>query len=225
MKSKVLLVFILSLFILACKKDKDVPKAYLGDNYAGMNIGQYIVYDVDSIVYDDFFNPVKIDTFQFKIKEVIEDYYTDAGGRQGYKMVRYKKETDTTDWVLRDVWHCYLSRTTFEQIEENERFIKLIFPVRDGKTWNGNSMNNLSAWEYEYTNVHAAESYSPYSFDSVLTVTQIDDENLIEKKLSIEKYATNVGMVYKKYQMLNTEINGTIKSGVDYTMTISSYGN
>lgn len=222
-------LFLLVVILISCKKDEDTTVPYVGYNYAAIESGRYVIYDVDSIFYDDFFSTV--DTFYFEIKEVIGDKYIDLEGEEAYELLRYKKTTDTTGWVLQDAWSIKLTATTLEEVEENVRYVKLVFPVKDNnKQWNGNSMNNLGGWDYEYTAVHQSETLAGLALDSVLTVLQRDETNLIEDQFYEEKYATNVGMVYKRILDVKKDFNSStgnweITSGLDYTMVVSSYGN
>ena len=71
------------------------------------------------------------------------------------------------------------------------------------------------------------------SFDSTLLVTQLADSNLIEKKISVEMYAKNVGMIYKHFASVkdndavidfSKSFNERIDSGFDYYYRIHSYG-
>jgi len=66
------LYFVLACIAIAsCKKDETVPD--LGYGYYPAAIGTYVVYDVDSFVYNDFTH--KIDTFQFQVKEIIDSSF------------------------------------------------------------------------------------------------------------------------------------------------------
>jgi len=57
-------------------------------------------------------------------------------------------------------------------------------------------------------------------FDSTLTVLQNDYTTIISRDYSVEVYARNTGLIYKKYINLQKEVTGVIKSGIDYTLTI-----
>ncbi len=214
---------ILTLLILtySCKKDSDDYVAPdIGHGYAGLAVGKYVIYDVDSLFYDD--NNVTIDTTIFQIKEVVDSKYIDLEGEEAFKIARYRK--DSTQWVLIDIWNSKITQTNFQKDEENVRFVKLIFPVREGNTWNGNAMNNLSNWQYEYTTVDLPESIGGNPLSNVLTVIQYEDLNLITQELFQEKYAKGVGMVYKKSMDLTRGNLSAPWGGYDVTMTLSSYG-
>lgn len=218
----------LALFILSCKKE-NVELSPLGYNYAGIGLGNYVIYDVDSIAYDDFFDPVRVDTFRYQLKEVIASDYTDLEGEQAYRIERFKRSSDTLDWVISDVWTSKLTATTYEKVEEDQRIVKLVFPVKDGKSWDGNSMNNASEREFEYSSVHETETYGNLVLDSVLKVSQHENINLIDEEFFEEHFAANVGMVYRKNIDIVKKLNSVSQtyersSGYDLTLTVSSYG-
>ena len=220
----VLIIGVLALF--SCKKDKQTPLDF-GLDYRPLEVGQYVVYQADSIIYDDFYNPVKIDTFSYFLKEKLVKTFTDASGNKAYELYRYKKNSDTTDWVISDVWFCYIEDDKrFVQDEENIKYVKLIFPPKKNKKWDGNAQNTLNKQEYKYESVHQTESINNLSFDSVITVNQTDYENnLIYEKEYIEKYAKHIGMVYKRVYDVKKDIyTQEILSGVDYQLNVIAYG-
>ena len=228
MRSLFYLLFLVCIFFFSCSKKEEVIPTDLGYDYAGLEVGKYVVYNVDSFYYDNFTET--IDTSYFKIKEVVDSKFTDLEGDEAFKIIRYRKENDTTAWELIDVWNSKITSTNFQKVEENIRFVKLIFPVKKNKTWNGNSMNNMASMEYEYTAVDNAEVIGGNNLNGVLTVLQYEFNPLIEENLFEEKYAKGVGLVYKKSVAIKNTYNNSLglwerSLGYDVTMTISSYGN
>ncbi len=220
----ILIVAFLSFW--GCRKDTSSP-VDLGFAYRPLTVGHYVVYQADSIVYDDFFTPVKIDTFRFKIKEKITKTFIDASGNTAYQLYRYKKTSDTTDWFVADVWFCYLeANKRLVQQEEDVKYVKLIFPPKKNEKWDGNAQNTLAAQEYIYEQVHYSDKINGITFDSLVTVNQTDyQNNLIYEKEYIEKYAKKVGMVYKRVYDVKKDISTQeILSGIDYTLKVESYG-
>jgi hypothetical protein len=222
------LILVLTVFLFSCSKEKEeYVEPYLGHDYAGLEVGKYVIYDVDSFFYDDFNG--MIDSSFYQIKEVVDAEFTDLEGDEAFKIIRYRKESDTTGWVLIDVWQSKLITTNFQKVEENVRFVKLIFPINVNDTWNGNILNNEGEQTYTYTAVNQSENIGGNALSSVLTVLQFEEINLIEEKVFEEKYAKGIGMVYKKSVDLTKEYNSSTGEferslGLDVTMTLSSYG-
>jgi len=224
---KIWILFICLLVVISsCKKDRDDVVPNLGYSYAGLDLGSYIVYDVDSHHYNKPFN---IDTIvQFQVKEVVDSRYVDLEGEEAFKVIRYKKEKDSTNWVLQDVWNAKLTTTNYQKDEENIRYIKLIFPIRDNKSWDGNTLNNNDEWEYEYESINQQEKIGSYSLDSVLTVLQFEDINLVQERVFEEKFAAGIGLVSKKSVDITNAFNSSSglwerDIGEEVVMTLSAY--
>ena len=151
---RVVAIFILLITILlfSCTDDKETIVPNLGYNYAGIEEGKFVIYDVVSIFYDDFNGT--IDTSVFQIREEINAQFIDLEGEESFIIHRSMRENSDFDWVLTDSWSAKLTGTTLEKAEDNVRFVKMIFPLSGNKTWNGNSMNNLGEMDYEYNSIH-----------------------------------------------------------------------
>mgnify|MGYP001577640639 CR=1 FL=1 len=198
----------------------------LGYNYFPADIGVWVVYDVDSIVYNDFTDSVE--TYNYQIKEIVESAFIDGEGRETRRLERYIRLTDTLPWSINDVWFANRTASRAEKVEENVRFIKLIFPVKNGALWNGNAANTLGNRDYQYVETNVSMAVGGILFDSVLTVLQRDEDLGIVKDYFLEKYAKNAGMVYKVAIHLEQDVVDPSwkdpQKGYDLKMTVKSYG-
>ena len=219
----------LFLFLFSCKKT-DAPQnvALLkGVNYFPLEVGKYITYEVDSIIYRIQSGSECIfvsDTSHSFLKEIIVDEYVDNEGAINFVVERFKKKLATDSWKIDDVWYTKKTETQVERVEEDLRFIKMIFPVREGENWKGNAFIYVDTivvgndnmvfygfWsnDYKYESVDVKEEIGTYTFDSVMTVVQSDASDFkINYRNSIEKYARNVGLVYKEMQILDRQCCG-----------------
>jgi hypothetical protein len=250
-KTVSIFVALVAICLYSCKKDPGVPFD-MGYNYFPDQVGKYVVYNVDSIYYNSFYSPSRKDTFKFQIKEKIESIFTDNEGRPAMRLERYVKYYDKNvpysemEWQLRDVWMQNRTVKNAEKIEENVRYLKLIFPLNKDVTWNGNAYNTEPEERYKYNFIDLPRTIGNIHFDSVLQVDQHNETNLIISKIYEEKYARNVGMIYKRVVNVdsqyptswnsnpfisdslaifyNTDILKRASSGYQYTMTITTYG-
>ena len=212
------IVAIAAVFTLsACKKQTANPPD-LGFNYYPAEAGSWIVYDVDSIAHND--NNNTIDTFRFQLRETIESVFEDDEGRESLRIERYRRADSSHPWVLGDVWYSTRTLTGLEQVEENQRYLKLKFPPGAGDRWDGNAFNDQQRQDYEYTEVDMAATVNGNSFDSTLYVKQIDETNLIEIRFANERYARGVGMIFKEY----TDLDLQTGAGTEVTMQVHSWG-
>jgi hypothetical protein len=222
-KGYLLLIFYsAAMYFSSCKEDAVIAPEIAYTQYFPDKVGSYILYNCDSIVYDDFNGT--IDTFRFQIKEYYESEFTDNSGRKAIRIER-KKRDDTTSWFIKDVWYLAKTAKQVEKVEEDVRYIKLNFPVKSGKVWNVNALNSLGEQEVEYQEVHKPFSTGVLNFDSTLTVVNTDPVNLISEKRNTEVFAINVGMVYKRYVDVDYVIpTPEIKKGVVFTMSAIEIG-
>jgi hypothetical protein len=226
---KIIFVFsLLGMFLYACKKDSpEVVHVDFGYNYLPEEAGRYIIYEVDSISYDDVSHPP--DTTRYLLKEVIDTIFIDNTGKPAMRIERYYKfHNDTVPysvlpWTGPRVWFANKSSTDFQKVEENVRYLKLVFPAKEGKQWNGNIYNTLGEKDYEIISADKNEVINSISFDSVLTVKQFEQINFIEYRYESEKYARNVGLVYKERDSIY-DGGGQDTIGYTYRQKIISYG-
>ena len=195
------LLLTLCILLFACKKDKTITAVDVGYDYFPIEIGHWIEYEVDSIVYNDFTGT--IDSSHYYIKEVFESEFIDNENRPTIRIERYFKSHDTLDYVLKDVWFANRTSTTAEKVEENKRIIKLAFPVRNNNLWDANAFNFEEELIMEYDNIHEAYSINSFSFDSCVTAQHYETTTLISEAYQYEIFAKNIGMIKKKY--LNIE--------------------
>lgn len=233
-KYQVVFLFIMLAIIaifFACKKDNKINAVDIGYNYFPNQVGKFIVYDVDSFYYNDF--TLTIDTFHFQVKEKVAAIFFDNENRPTERLERFYRKNSLLDWVLQDVWVANLTTRTAEKVEENERFVKLTFPLSLNTKWDGNRFNTLGSQEYQLTALNEPKNIGIINFDSTLTVLQMADSNLLEKNFAVEIYAKNIGLIYKKYTVISDKdsvINFTIplnkraNSGVDYTYKVNNFG-
>lgn len=218
-RNSFLLLFLFFSFFSSCKKDTPLTsEPDLGFDYFPLETGSWIIYDVDSVVHDDYLDSVI--SFSFQIMETVESKYTDFSGKEVFRIERYKRAGSSSPWIISDVWAAHINASRAERFEENTWYVKLIFPVRDAARWNGNAFNSMDEDEYEYTEVDVPGLVNGHQFDSTLTVLQEDDLNVISKLFSEEKYARNIGMVYRQYINLDLQKD----AGLEMTMKINSYG-
>jgi hypothetical protein len=244
---RILCLFLfLGFALFSCKKDASVGD--MGYNYFPTDVGKYVIYDVDSTFYDGFFSPVKAVNFKFQLKEKIESVFNDNQGRPTMRLERYVKYYDSLvpysaqPWILRDVWMANRNTTNAERVEENVRFVRLIFPVRKNKIWNANVQNTNNERDFNYEYCDVPETMGNINFTQVLQ-TLYDDGGAIltSREYRSEKYAKDVGLIFRQEIVVESQpkagatstelqvffakpIMQRITSGYKYTMTIHSYG-
>jgi len=150
----------------------------------------------------------------------VTDSFPDNEGRLVYRIERFERKDDTEEWRVNDVWTAAVTDRQAERIEENLRFIKMVFPVSDNTNpWDGNkyidenlvisvageSIFIFKNWLYEYREIGVPFEVNGLNFDDVVTVYQADEENFIELRSSYERYARGVGLIEREILILDTQ--------------------
>ena len=190
------LFFIAILIFTGCKKENELkPVDYLY-SYFPLIKGHELIYNVVDIVIDKDIN--QFDTVIYQLKERIDSMFIDNSGNAAWRLERYKRDDSTASWVISDVWMAQIANNRAQQVEENQRYVKIIFPPEIGDTWNGNIYTTLESQEYKVTGLNSPLSLNNFYFDSVLTVTTENTETMINKYYSFNQYANHSGLINKQ---------------------------
>lgn len=212
------LFFITGLFLillLACKRETETIDLDLGRAYFPLQMGRAWEYEVDSIV----FSTSATDSSRTLQRDVIVESFTDANGDTIYRVERYERLSPDQDWQIRKVLSLSANNRQAIRTEDNLRFIKLVFPFREGTTWDGNlhidkSLRIILAgevlevfkdWSYKISSKGQPYSNGVLSFDDAVVASHADSETLIEYRYVQEAYARDVGLVFQEQRILDTQ--------------------
>lgn len=216
------LLLFFSLFINACRErqtEEREPLAAEQYAYFPLEIGKYIVYQVDSIIYDFAPGGITRDSTRTLVREVVSDTLRDQTGQLLFTIERHERMSDAEPWRLKSINTAARTATQAIRTEDNFRFLKLVFPLSRRSVWDGNiwidknreieiageRMRPFINWRYEVDSIDVQAMAGPFVFDSTLLVTEADDTNIIERRLSRVRYAKNVGMVWREQWILDSQ--------------------
>lgn len=187
-----------------------------GYEYYPLGIGYEWIYEVDSAVYINQGGDIRASTSQ--VREVITD--TTRSANLQYIIQQSTRPTADDSWFITDVYTAEIAEDQAFRTEDNRRFIKMVFPVREGRTWDGNihfddrvnidiAGETLRLYEdWEYTMSLSDTTVSSQSYAEALKIRHIDRETGISKTESFEYYAKDVGLIYRRLVALeNQDIN------------------
>lgn len=196
----------------------------MGYDYLPMEVGATYIYKVDSISWDDFHTPVKVDTKRYQVKKVVEETMVHALYDKAYRVERFVKMHDTLPWRIHKTYVVAPLKTRVLRLWGNQETIQLVFPVRLGKSWDANAYNSGEPVEYRYESVGEPKIVSDKTYDSTLEVLQEEFQSLITDNLRYEVYAKHTGLIYRKDRRKELDINsGEVTKGYDYTMKLIDY--
>ncbi|MEO6833719.1 MAG: hypothetical protein ABI378_13910 [Chitinophagaceae bacterium] len=206
----------LTLFFASCKKESDNPERYYSQatrGYYPLQLGRYVVYDVDSTVWNDFDCSKKESHLQMRY--MVADTFTDAQGRPSLRINVDQRVADTGLWTVSTVFYATPTPTGLEVVMNNLRQTKLIFPAQNNATWLGNSAIDVNepqnqfyiGWIYQYTGLVQPYNNGRVTFANTVSVKEQDytlnDPDTLpsayaERTYAREVYGYDVGMVYRE---------------------------
>lgn len=208
----------------------------LGLDYYPTSVGRYVVYDVDSTIYNSLSQDTVIS--KYRIKEKITETFTDNEGKEALRLERFIKKYnpakpyDSIAWTIKEVWMINANTKSIQIVEGNVRFTKLIFPIQQGASWDGNAKNTIGEWMYTYEYIDKQENIGSQQVDKVLNVKQKNYRTLISYQNYNEKYAKGIGLVYREITdilsnnvIANVPVENRIEDGLIYKQTLVTYGN
>ena len=175
------------LILAACKKETaTLPVSPVGD-YFPLEIGKYITYDLDSTVFTNFNQTLTVRHYQAQYR--VEDSTTDNPGNTGFVINRYLRSDSTKPWEIDNVFTAFPASKSIEYVQDNLRFIKLMGPVTNGFSWQGNSYLAydpyrdyvfanpafMEDWNYTYENVNQPMTINSKDFENTITVFEVAD--------------------------------------------------
>ncbi len=188
-------------FFHGCETDRELADpAPMHKDYIHLDSGMTFIYEADSFYYDNFNNT--IDTYEYTVGEQVVK-------RLDSNQFMMKREVRGNGEGVKERSNLFTAKITqnqYQVLNDNQRIIKLTFPVREKKSWDGNAFNREEARDFYYKNVHQRFKTNYLTFDSTTTVVELDAGNLIEQERKKVVYAKGIGKVYK--ERLNLRFKG-----------------
>ena len=170
-------------------------------DYFPLEQGHSVIYDVDTVQYSPLYFTGK-DTFYWEVRETIIDSYKDLEGRTVYKFERSQRKPGETTFRPKLIGIRLIDGTRAEQMENNLRFIPLVFPPTEGVTWDGNAFLNTDDslayyqdWSYTVLRTDTPATINGLQFDATTRVQEVEQEDLLSYRNSEAVYARGAGLV------------------------------
>lgn len=220
--NKTPLPFLLVALFIACSEDEEPTIHKIeGYRYFPLQLQQERVYQVDSILYDDFSGTV--DTLSFQRRELIKDQFVDDSKRTVFITEVSFRTNDSMEWrVQKDFTQLRMDRRA-EVMVDDLTIVPLIFPFSVGESWDGNAFNTKEEQHFQYRDLYQSFEINDLIFDSAITVGQIDRETLIDRYYREEKYAAGIGLIFRKDIAVETELDGEIRNGYEATISLLEF--
>jgi hypothetical protein len=221
MMSRYLIVVSLILAIVACNVDPVVqPGVDNSEDYFPLEVGRYIEYQIDSIVFDDAPGGNTKDTVTFQVREEIVTYNVSVSGDTLYYIHRFRRNLPSLPWVLTDVWTAHYDENNALRTEENLTFRKMTMPLYKGLKWTATAYinpqtsvqigtENLEPYEYWESSVESIDDSAHvgafvFPTGQVMQVIQTDSDDDLMKRYVHETYARGIGLVSRTDTILDS---------------------
>ena len=203
--------------LFSCKKDQIPGYANAADYYPLQN-GRVWFYRLDSTIISPFGTELIVHSYH--LKDSVGTSFFDNDGRTSWPVYRFITDTlETTPWQNISTYYITPTQNDVEVVDDNNlRFIKLVSPVTEGKSWMGNSyidtrsattpFQYLDGWDYMYDSVNMPYTTFAGTFDSSVVVHQQDETSpegdfdpqyYQQRNFSVEVYVHNTGLIYKNF--------------------------
>ncbi|HTL09370.1 MAG TPA: hypothetical protein VL307_13965 [Chitinophagaceae bacterium] len=208
------LVALFSLLLIRCNSKNNIVSGKISD-YTNLAVGKFIIYKLDSTVTLPF--GTGFTTNSYTVKDSVEAMLTDNLNRPAYRVVRYIWDPAAKVWNNSNAFMAIQTADRFEYIENNMRQLRMVSPIVDNFSWNGNSGiaeppfhfstndNEYLFWVFSYANTGLPFTVGNQTFDTTVTVVQYDSNNnkpfnaigLSTYSRSYEVYAKGVGKIFQ----------------------------
>ena len=208
--------FWILLFGVGCDEEPFDPLPD-GRDYYPLEIGSVLEYRYDSIIFDDFQGGNRMDTFSGFIREEVVDTVA-IGGSTEFVIQRSIRRSTDQPWTNVATLSQHTDQAFAYRQESNLRLIKMRFPLRATSAWDPTALIDpgtevtvgtetiemFSNWSGEVTGLGQEEEIGDFAFDEVMTCLQADDDNEIERRYVVEKYARGIGLVFRVDTILDS---------------------
>jgi hypothetical protein len=192
-----LLIFsVFALLLLeSCRREEPAPDIN-GAAYFPYRPGEERIYRVDSFLHSSL-----ADSVEYRYRLMKEKVVSDEADLQGVMVNRIER------WFSSDSGRTYFfhSLATCSRradhawwMEENRTWVKLSFPVRQNRSWDGNAYNAGGIRDFRYTRIRGAFNNGVQTFPATIEVQIQADSSFINRYIEKEVYAEDLGMVYRE---------------------------
>lgn len=208
--------------LLSCRpSETDEITIDFGYDYYPLAIGKSWIYQVDSVIYRPGLQAIVKDSSTSFLREIVTDTTTDLGGELLYIIERYRRSSEKDVWEISKVFTRSKTERRALQTEDNLRFVKLAFPLTQGASWDGNAFLDAQRlfsvggefiqlfknWQYIATQTGAQDTIGGVIYSDVSSVRQADLDVATDYRFAREKYARDVGLVFREWFIADSQCN------------------
>ena len=196
--------FFLFLFaLLACESHEGAP-VRTGEEFVPIQVGAWWEYSMTETTI----SPVtgQVNTISDLRVEVLDSI--PGSDETTFVLGRWTRDQGAASWTAAETWSVRQGKFRWVVQEGNTPFVKLAFPLIEGKTWDGNMLNSLGGPD-TCNGTDACDSYKvtglqkPFEITGTVSYTDTvtieesnEDDPIVGKNIQRTIYAKGVGLVY-----------------------------
>ena len=211
---------------MACPSTTEDFDLDFGYDYYPIDEGFFWEYQIDSVVYRDL-GATRDSTTSFIIEEIVERFI-DQTNDTIFRIERTFRNYLQSIGIPVDQWATSRGESFMTRTEENLKFIKMIYPVEVDESWEGNAFIDENTtivvggemlelfidFDYKVISINDQEEINGQVYTDVLTIQNADNfdpelpsetQNKLNRRLIIEKYARDIGLIYRRHLIVDTQ--------------------
>ena len=222
MRKLLLLPFLYTLFVAgACDTEPIAPIDTSADQaFFPLELNQPLFYELDSIVVFNTTGGIVYDTTRAEVRETLVEVFTENDGTETYRGERWQRADENSPWRFVQTYTVRRTATAAFREEDNLRFTKMIYPISENQSWDGNAafdvqrevvvggefLDVFNGWAYRYETVNTPLMLTTgRSFATTVRINQAEVDNLIDTRTAYEVYAPGVGLVERYLDARHTQ--------------------
>lgn len=182
-----------SLFLLACSKDNVVPKS--GQDYYPLSPKISRIYDVTETTYVSKVQSVA----NYQLREAIYDSII-SGQTTTYILGIERREDSEDTWRMMESVGVRVFSGRLEYQKDNRTTVLMSFPVKAGRSWDGNASNPDTEMLYSYEDLVTEIPFN--EADHIKLVINDLPTNIVEEDQRYEIYGRGIGLVERSYNQI-----------------------
>lgn len=212
MRKLLLLPVLYALFIAGSCDTEPIEPVDTSEDQAffPLELNQPLFYTLDSIVLFNTTQGIVYDTSTAEVRETLVERFVESDGTETFRGERWQRQDENSPWRFVQTYTVSRTATAAFRTEDNLRFTKMVFPIVENETWDGNVafderrqivvggefLDVFNGWNYRYTAVGETIGLpTGRTVDNTVRVEQADVNILIDFREAYEIYAPGIGLV------------------------------
>jgi hypothetical protein len=189
-----LIFMMITLIFSGCEEEREVPQLDFELDFQPLAIGNTWIYSVDETIY---FGENDSETSAYFYRDSIRSSFLNAE-REVVYIVDRSRSTNRVTWSKELDYTLILRDNSIVRTVANESLVSLVFPPKQGLTWNGRRYQAQGDDDFEIDLVGASAAIPGLGGSSTIRVNQEKfDDKITLRDIRYEVFGKGIGLVEK----------------------------